>query len=115
MPPASGPSGVSIAAREAGDDRVEVAELDPAPRLRRGDLRDELGVEVGRGEVHRLEDAVHERPHLGPDRHLGEQRRHRTQRVAPIVVDRRGVRPGLVVDERPPPARSPRAARRSRR
>ena len=40
--PASGPSGVSIAALQAGDHRVGVAELDPPPGLGSGDLEREV-------------------------------------------------------------------------
>ena len=84
---------------QARDDAREVAELDPPPRLRGGDLLDQLQVEIRRREVRRLEDAVDQRPDLDPDRHVGEQRRHRSQRIGAVVLDRRRVRRGLVVDD----------------
>ena len=77
---------------QPGDDHGRVADLDVSPRLRRRDLRTELGVEVGGREVRRLEHAVHERADVDADRHLAEQRRRR-QRPG-IGADRRRAAPG---------------------
>ena len=65
---------------QSGDDRRAIADVDRPPRQRRADGPRELGVEVGRGEVGRLEHGVGERAELGPPRAGGKNRGNRGQR-----------------------------------
>jgi hypothetical protein len=58
---------------QARDDRRRGTDIDMPPRLRGRDLRGELCIEIRRREVAAFEHAVHERPHVHADRHLGQQ------------------------------------------
>ena len=65
---------------QTGDHGRAVADVDRPPRERLRDGPRELGVEIGRGEVRRLEDRVGERAERGPARPGGEQRGDGEQR-----------------------------------
>ena len=90
-PPSSGPSGVSMAARRPATAACRVADVDAPARQGRRDVLAELGVEVGGGEVGRLEDAVHEGADLDADRHLrrAATARRASQPTCSVVVERR--------------------------
>ena len=77
---------------QAGRRGRRVADVDAPARQGRRDVLAELGVEVGGGEVGRLEDAVHEGADLDAGRHLGEQRRHAAHRRRLQVVVERAAR-----------------------
>ena len=67
--------------RQALHDVLGVAELDPAPRLRLRDVAGQLGAQVGRREVRRLQHPVHERADVHADAHVRQHRGHLAQRL----------------------------------
>ena len=66
---------------QPGDDRRPVAEVHRPARQRPATCSRQLGVEVGRREVGRLEDRVHERAERGAARAFAEQQRQRRARA----------------------------------